>query len=190
MVGVKILTAVILAAVAWPAAAAGADLPRPAPEFAIRMPDGSDMLLSRQRGKVVCLMFILTTCPHCQKLVGNMSKLQQQLGPRGLVTIAAAVEDMAILFVPDFIRNFKPAFPVGAADRDLAMQFMQHDPKYIFYSPSMSLIDRKGMLRAQFQGGDEIFGGDQEATFRAKIEPLLKEGAAAGVNSAAAPKGK
>ena len=155
----------------------GAGVPRPAPEFAIRMMDGSDTLLSQQRGKVVCLMFILTTCPHCQKLVGTMSKLQPELGPRGLVTIAASVQDMANLYINDFIRDFKPAFPVGYVDRGLAMQFMEHDPKYIFYSPSVSLIDRKGVIREQFLGGDKIFEGDQEANFRAKIEPLLKEAA-------------
>jgi peroxiredoxin len=155
----------------------GADGPRPAPEFAVRMMDGSDMLLSQQRGKVVCLMFILTTCPHCQKLVGVMSKLQPELERRGLVTIAAATQDMPALFVPDFIRDFKPAFPVGFVDRNLAMQFMQHDPKYIFYNPAVTLIDRKGVIRGQYPGGDEIFNGDQEANLRAKIEPLLKEGA-------------
>jgi len=155
----------------------GADVPRPAPEFAVRMVDGTDILLSQQRGKVVCLMFILTTCPHCQKLVATMSKLQPALGPRGLVAIAGATEDMAVLYVPDFIRDFKPKFPVGSADRNLAMQFLQHDPKYIFYNPALTLIDRKGIIRAQFPGGDEIFGGDQEAKLRAKIEPLLKEGA-------------
>ena len=73
----------------------GAEVPRPAPEFAVRMPDGTDMFLSHQRGKVVCLVFILTTCPHCQKLVATMSKLQPEFGPRGLVTIAAAVQDNA-----------------------------------------------------------------------------------------------
>src|ERR1039458_4216688 len=125
----------------------GAGVPRPAPEFAVRMMDGTDILLSQQRGKVVCLMFILTTCPHCQKLAGTMSKLQPELGARGLVTLAAATDDMPTLYLPDFIRDFKPAFPVGFAERNLAMQFMQHDPKYIFYSPSVALIDRKGMIR-------------------------------------------
>jgi len=167
----------------------GAEVPRPAPEFAVRMPDGTDMFLSHQRGKVVCLVFILTTCPHCQKLVATMSKLQPEFGPRGLVTIAAAVQDMPMLFVPDFIRDFKPAFPVGGADRNLAMQFMQHDPKYIFYNPCVALIDPKGMIRAQFEGGDEIFNGDQAVNLRTRIDPLLKtEEAAEGTRPAAAPK--
>ena len=168
----------------------GAAIPRPAPDFAVRMMDGSDMLVSQQRGKVVCLLFILTTCPHCQKLVGTMSKLQTELGPRGLVTFAGAVQDMPSLYVPDFIRDFKPTFPVGGADRNLAMQFMEHDPHYIFYSPSLTLIDRKGMIRGQYPGGDEIFNGDQEANLRGKIEPLLKEGAAPGATPTAAPKKK
>jgi len=166
----------------------GADVRRPAPEFAVQMMDGTEMRVSEQRGKVLCLMFILTTCPHCQKLVGTMSKLQLELGPRGLVTIAGSVQDMPKLFVPDFIRDFKPPFPVGGADRNLAMQFMQHDAKYIFYSPSLTLIDRKGVIRGQFPGGDEIFNGDQEANLRAKIEPLIKEGAAGGVSPPTAPK--
>ena len=165
----------------------GADVPRPAPEFAVRMMDGTDMLLSQQRGKVVCLMFILTTCPHCQKLVATMSKLQPELGPRGLVTIAAATQDMPSLYVPDFIRDFKPAFPVGFVDRNLAMEFMQHDPKYIFYNPCITLIDRKGVIRAQYPGGDEIFGGDQEANLRGKIEPLLKESGGEKKNSPEPP---
>ena len=162
----------IIAAVAW-----GADVPRPAPELAVRMMDGKDLPLSQQRGKVVCLIFILTTCPHCQKLVGTMSKLQPEFGPRGLVTIAAATQDMPTLYIPDFIRDFKPAFPVGFVDRKLAMEFMDHDPKYIFYNPCVTLIDRKGVIRKQYPGGDDFFNGEQESKLRGEIEPLLKEGA-------------
>ncbi len=181
--GIAILKRAVLSLLFLVAVSSGAGIPRPAPEFAVRMMDGSDLLLSNQRGKVVCLMFILTTCPHCQKLVGTMSKLQPELGQRGLMSIAAAVQDMPNLYVPDFVRDFKPAFPVGSADRNLAMQFIEHDPKYIFYNPCLILIDRKGVIRAQFAGGDKIFEGEQEANIRAQIEPLLKEG-----NTAPVPK--
>lgn len=153
----------------------GADVPRPAPDFSVQMMDGSELRLSQQKGKVVCLLFILTTCPHCQKLIGTMAKLQPELGPRGFTTIAASVQDMPRLYLPDFLKEFHPPFPVGYADRNLAMQFMQHDPKYIFYSPSMTLIDRAGVIRAQFPGGDAIYNGDQAANLRARIEPLLKK---------------
>ena len=45
----------------------------------------------------------------------------------------------------------------------------------IFYNPCATLIDRKGVIRGQYPGGDPIFDGDQEANFRNKIGPLLKE---------------
>jgi hypothetical protein len=47
-------------------------------------------------------------------------------------------------------------------------------------TPASLLIDRKGVIRAQFPGGDEIFNGDQQVNLRAKIEPLLKEKSAEG----------
>ena len=51
-----------LAAIGFLAAAAFAqDVPRPAPEFAIHMPDGSQTLLSKYSGKVVLLAFMATT---------------------------------------------------------------------------------------------------------------------------------
>ena len=41
--------------------AIGAQIPRPSPEFAIQMPNGQHELLSKHKGKVVVLEFMLTT---------------------------------------------------------------------------------------------------------------------------------
>ncbi len=38
-----------------------AEVPRKAPDFAIQMPDGKQVLVSSYKGKVLCLAFILTT---------------------------------------------------------------------------------------------------------------------------------
>lgn len=38
-----------------------AQIPRKSPEFAIQLPDGKQLLVSSYRGKVLCLVFILTT---------------------------------------------------------------------------------------------------------------------------------
>src|SRR5689334_17302937 len=43
-------------------------LPRPASEFTIHLPGGRQVLLSQYKGKTVALIFILTYCPHCQKI--------------------------------------------------------------------------------------------------------------------------
>ena len=45
--------------------------PRPAPELVIKSATGQEQLLSKFRGKVVAVEFLLTTCPHCQKASQN-----------------------------------------------------------------------------------------------------------------------
>src|SRR5690348_1532525 len=81
-------------------------LPRPAGEWPISMPDGKTIQLSSYRGKVVVLAFILTTCPHCQKTVGILSKLQPEYTPRGVQFLASAAEGGAKTAVPGFVQNF------------------------------------------------------------------------------------
>jgi len=101
--------------------ALAADVPRPSPDFAINTIEGPQIRLSAYKGKVCVLAFILTTCPHCQKTVGYLSAIQKEYGPRGLQVVASAIEDMAKMNVPDFIKNFQPSFPVGSAARTTRM---------------------------------------------------------------------
>ena len=77
------------------------------------MVDGQQIRLSQYKGKVCALAFILTTCPHCQKTVGFLSTMQKEYGARGFQVLASAIEDMAKMNVPDFIKRFQPPFPVG-----------------------------------------------------------------------------
>src|SRR5437660_416556 len=106
--------------------AIGANVPRKSPEFAINTVDGKQILVSQYRGKVVVVACILTTCPHCQHTVGILSKLQTEYGPRGLQVVATAIEDMAKMNVPDFIKKFQPTFPVGYTFRDSVIEYLQH----------------------------------------------------------------
>jgi peroxiredoxin len=159
-----------------------ADVPRRSPEFAINMADGRQILLSQYRGKVVAMTFILTTCPHCQKTVGILNKLQGEYGPRGLQVLASAIEDMAKMNLPDFIKRFQPAFPTGYSARDSVIEYLQHPAMLQLYVPQMVFIDRQGTIQAQFGGQDPFFVDDpaknqsQEKNMRDAIEKLLKEG--------------
>ena len=63
---------------------AAAPVPRPTKEFTIILPSGKQTLLSSYRGKVVMMAFMFTTCPHCQALSKVITKLQGELGPRGI----------------------------------------------------------------------------------------------------------
>ncbi|SRR5581483_3928022 len=156
--------------------AIAAEIPRRSPEFAISLNNGKQVLLSQYRGKVVALIFILTYCPHCQKTIGYLSQLQNEYGPRGFQVLASAIEDMASMAVPDFIKRFQPPFPVGYNERNTVLEYLQHPVMFRLLMPQIVFVDRQGTIRAQYSGDDKFFGEDQEKNLRAQIESLLKEG--------------
>lgn len=156
--------------------AAGAEIPRPAPDFVVNFPDGRQIHLSEYKGKVVVLAFILTYCSHCQFTSQVLTRMQQAYGPRGFQVIASAINDMANMLIPDFVKQFQPAYPVGFNEHDQAGEFLQHPVMYRMLMPQIVAIDRKGVIRAQYAGDDKFFvEADQEKNFRELIEPLLKE---------------
>ena len=153
-----------------------ATVPRPSPDFAISLNDGSQIHPSQYQGKVVVLGFILTYCPHCQFTAQILSKLQKEYGAQGLQVVASATEDMASMAVPDFIKKFQPGFPVGFNQREFVEKYLEHPAIYRMMMPQVVVIDRKGVIRAQFAGDDKFFERtNQEKNFRELLEPLLKE---------------
>ncbi|MBZ5594057.1 MAG: TlpA family protein disulfide reductase [Acidobacteriia bacterium] len=154
-----------------------ADIPRPSPDFVINLNDGSQLHLSQYRGKVVVLAFILTYCPHCQFTAQTLSGLQKEYGPQGIQVVASAIDPMASMKVPDFIKQFQPGYPVGSNEHDAAVTYLQHPVMFRMMMPQLVFIDRKGTIRAQYAGDDEKFfdKATQEKNIREVIEPLLKE---------------
>ena len=152
-----------------------AEIPRPSPEFSIALNNGKQILLSQYRGKVVALVFILTYCPHCQQTVQVLTRLENEYGPRGFQVLASAIEDMASMAVPDFVKRYQPSFPVGFNNRDQVLEYLQHPPMFKLLMPQLVFVDRQGIIRAQYAGDDPFFGADQEKNLREKIESLLKE---------------
>ncbi len=152
-------------------------MPRKAPELTVVEPSGKQTLLSSYRGKVVLLAFIFTTCPHCQAETGIMSKLHDELGPKGFQPLAVAFNDNAGMLVSGFVQNFHPNFPVGYAGRQTVTDYLQLDDKAPWNVPQMVLIDRKGMIVAQSapKGSEEL---QEESSLRKKITELLAAGPA------------
>lgn len=153
-------------------------LPRPASEFTIHLPGGKQVLLSQYKGKTVALIFILTYCPHCQKIVSFLAQDQQEYGSRGFQVLASAIEDGAAAAVPGFVKKFNPPFPVGSNARPPVLDFLQHPVAERLLMPQLVFIDRKGLIRAEYTG-DAPFLDEAQAdkNLRAKIEELLNEGA-------------
>lgn len=173
-------------------AAQAQQLPRRSPEFVVNMTGGKPpILLSNYKGKVIVFASILTTCPHCQHTVTLLSKLQNDLGPRGLQVLAFAIQESPELAVPLFLKQFNPPFPVGfSTDTKAVLDYFQYSPANLPKMPMLAFIDRQFNIRAQHQGGEESFFGDpqQEPNLRSQIEALLKESPKKTVSKAAAPK--
>ena len=162
----------------------GADLPRQSPEFVINYPSGEKQLLSKFRGKVVLVEFLYTTCQHCQHTAGVFSKYQNDYASRGFQAIGIGFNEMSNMLVPDFIKDFKPSFPIGWANREPVMVYLGLSPDERFVVPQIVLIDRKGLIRAQSPAlGDPSL--QDEKIMRSKIEELLTAGTPARAPSAA-----
>jgi thiol-disulfide isomerase/thioredoxin len=162
----------ILSAFALLSVAIAADLPRKSPDFTVQLPDGKKAQVSDYRGKVLCVAFILTGCPHCQNATKVLSGLEKELGPKGFQVLEGAINEGAD--VPAFVRQFQPAFPVGTAGQLDALGYMQLSPMVRNLLPYIAFVDRKGMIRAQFTGAD-LADENQEKVLRENAEKLVNE---------------
>jgi protein SCO1/2 len=177
------LLSLLFLAVTVAAAAAPAELragvfdpPRLAPDFSLRGSDGSELKLSRYRGKVVALAFGYTHCPSvCPVTLGYLAEARKKLG--------AGAKDLQVVFVtvdPErddaehlkkFVAFFDPTF-VGATGTPgqlaeirkvygITMSnkiFTDAAAKsrgiyYLDHSSFVYLIDREGKLRAMMPFG-------------------------------------
>src|SRR5688572_9730468 len=154
--------------------AAAATVPRQAPEFAAKLPNGSQVLLSQYRGKVVALEFLYTTCVHCQHASQLLSRLQTEYGPKGFQAIGVAFNEMAHMLVPDFVRDFKVNYPVGYSPREPIVHFLQVGENEALHVPQLVFIDKKGVIRHQsLPRGDAVT--HTESNMRKMIQDLLAE---------------
>jgi hypothetical protein len=77
---------------------------------------------------------------------------------------------------------------VGIGTRESAMAFLQHS--YMapnFYVPQLVFVDKKGVIRAQYNGTDPFLGANSEANMRGMIEKLMAEPGGKGAAPAKAP---
>ena len=151
-----------------------ADDPRPAPELAINMPDGSQKLLSSLKGKPVMLSFFFTTCPHCQDMARLLSsQIVPEFAPKGVQFAAAAFDDnINNAMAADFTAKYAHGFSVGWVDRGSVYEFLQKSIVVPLYVPIIVFIDRKGIIQSDYIG-DPVFLKDPPHNIRAELDKLL-----------------
>jgi peroxiredoxin len=153
-------------------------VPRPAPDFSFQLPNGSAASLQQYRGKVICAQFLLTTCPHCQHASELLSKLQKEYSARGFQPIGIAYNPMSKMLIDDYVRDHKVTFPVGAAEREPAIDFLGYSQEERVSVPQIVFIDRKGIIRYQSQQLNDAEAATEQ-NLRSWIEKLLAEPAGA-----------
>jgi peroxiredoxin len=151
-------------------------VPRKAPEFTILEPSGKQTLVSSLKGKVVVIAFMQTTCPHCQAEAMMLTKLQNEMGSRGLQVVGTAFNDANAQMVANFVRQFNVGFPVGYSPRETVQSYLGLSIMDRYVVPQVVVIDRKGMIRAQTEAlGTPAL--QDENYLRGYLDGLLKEGA-------------
>jgi peroxiredoxin len=154
--------------------------PRKSPEFEIVEPAGRHMLLSSLKGKVVLIEFLMTNCPHCQRVSRTISNLHQELGPRGFQPVGIAFEPgVTERMVTGFARQFGVTYPLGYSTPEAVDSYLSRSIMERLMVPQIVVIDREGVIRAQNGAkGDPLL--ENPIYLRNLIDTLLKEGAHVG----------
>jgi len=165
-------------------------LPRKAPEFTVVQASGQKIQLSGEKGKVVVLAFMETTCPHCQAESQMITKMLKDMGPRGVVALGVAFnQGVTGAMVADFMHQFNVGFPVGYSTEDPVVSFLGLSVMDRYVVPQVVVIDKNGMIRAQTEPlGNENPSLKSEPNLRNLLEGLLKEGGPGTTSSNAAKK--
>jgi peroxiredoxin len=167
----KLTLGVCLAAVAF----AKPPVPRPATDFRAVDAAGKPLEVAHHPGKVVVVQFLYTTCSHCQAVARMLSKLETELGPRGLQVAGVAFNPEAQRpeALQEFVKNNNVTFPVGFALTDSVLNYLGISIMERFVVPEIVIIDRGGVIRAQSDalGSPEL---QDESYLRNFLEGLLK----------------
>ncbi|HXB53827.1 MAG TPA: TlpA disulfide reductase family protein [Vicinamibacteria bacterium] len=160
-------------------ASATAPVPRTSQDFAIVEPTGGQTLLSRWKGKVVVLEFVLVDCPHCARVSQLLAKLHKELGPRGFQPVGVAFDNgISGKKATDFALRVGATYPIGYSTAAAVDSYLGRTAAERVMVPQIVVIDRKGTIRAQSRPVRESALED-ESHLRDLIETLLKESAGA-----------
>ena len=140
----------MFAAGARQACAAESLLNRKAPEFTRRDLHGQTVDLGRLRGKVVLLNFWATWCAPCEAEMPVFSQWQRQYAFQGFEVIGISMDDSETP-VRKFAARVRPDYPIAMGDAKLGDRYGG-----VLGLPLTYLIDRHGVVRAQFQGATEL----------------------------------
>ncbi len=134
-----------------------------APDLAFTLLDGSRSSFAALRGQVVLVRFWATQCAPCVAAMPGLVALHRALQPRGLQTLAVAMQYDPPAAVSQFAQD--RGLPFGVViDNTGALARGFGD---VQATPTTVLLDRAGRVRWQFEGKADT------TRLRAQLEALL-----------------
>ncbi len=119
---------------------------KPAPAFVRRDLNGQQLSLARLRGKVVLLNFWATWCGPCLTEMPEFMAWQRQFAAQGFQVVGISMDDDAAA-ARKLATKLKVDYPIAMGDPDLGRHYGG-----VLGLPLTFLIDRKGEVRAVYQG--------------------------------------
>lgn len=120
-----------------------------APDFTLTDVDGNLFRLSDQRGKVVVIEFMQTTCPACIRQEPNLRELRSKFGG-DVVTVIVSVNPAD---TDSVLRKHRDENLVGwIAMRDKSEVYTQYS---VDSTPTIFIIDRNGYIQYKHVGVTE-----------------------------------
>jgi len=124
-------------------------LNRPAPAFSRFDLDHTRVSLAAYRGKVVLLNFWATWCAPCRLEMPRFVEWQSRYRGNGLQVVGVSIDDDDSPVRP-FVQKLKLNYPVLMGDARLGESYG------VLGVPVTFLIDRRGVIRARFEGEADL----------------------------------
>jgi len=157
-----------------------------APDFTLKDVHGHDVTLSSYRGKIVVLNFWAAWCAPCREELPDFGELAEILAPDKDIALVTVSVDNGPDEVRDVLKTtvkaFPPPFPVlfdPNGDTAAGPKFGTRE------YPETYLIDKRGVVRARFDGGkhwgnDVLVEAIRELRSSSYCPVEIKEGATTG----------
>ena len=149
------------ACVTHAAFAASSVLHKKAPEFVRTDFNDKSVDLNAYRGKVVLLNFWATWCAPCQLEMPRFVAWQTEYGPRGLQIVGISMDDDSDA-ARRLYEKLRLNYPAAMGDEGLGELYGG-----VLGLPVTFLIDRRGQVRAEYQGETEL------STIERRLKSLL-----------------
>jgi thiol-disulfide isomerase/thioredoxin len=116
------------------------------PPLEVTTVDGGTVRIHRQPGKVVLVDFMTTTCPSCKEASAVIQLLYQELGRKGFLPVAVALDARAPSTLPAYRKAHGLTFPAGIAPLPDVVRYLNHPADKPILVPTLVLLDKHGRV--------------------------------------------